>query len=74
MNGVKLKFVNDEVLRILDDADILIVQETHFNIRVRCPTGFLFIARSAPIESKVPRGGVAIYKNERKEFDIDVVI
>ena len=40
---------------------------------MRCPTGFLFITRSTPIKSKIPRGGVAVYKNERSDFHLDVI-
>ena len=52
---------------------VLIIQESHFNIRIRCPKGFLFITRLELIESKSPRGGVTVFKNISYDFDIEKV-
>ena len=58
---------------VLSKFDVIIIQETHFGVRVRCPKDFLFISRSQRVKSKVPRGGVAVYKNVQSDFDIDVI-
>ena len=47
---------------VIQDTDILIISETHFNIRTKCPDNFVLIEKSPPTDSKRPRGGVAIYK------------
>ena len=46
--------------------------ETHFNKRSKCPNDFLLLGKSIPKESKIGRGGVAVYanKNLRYEFII----
>ena len=49
------------------------VNETHFGVRSRTLDGFYFVGRSVKIESKAPRGGVAIYKNLRLDVDIDIL-
>ena len=74
LNGVKNKYLNEEVCNVFRKSDvIIIIPETHFGVRVRCPKDFLFISRSQRVKSKVPRGGVAVYKNVQSDFDIDVI-
>ena len=43
------------------------------NILSKCPENFILIARSKPIESATPRGGVAIYKRIDSDFDVVVI-
>ena len=62
MNGVKNKFMSATTNDVIQDTDILIISETHFNIRIKCPENFVSVEKSPPTESKRPRGGVAIYK------------
>ena len=63
INGVKNKFLSEEVKRIINDIDILAIQETHFNIRHKCPDNFYMIGRSKTVKSYKPRGGVAVYRS-----------
>ena len=53
--------------------DIVVLNETHFNERVKCPDGFIFEGRSTKVDSKVPRGGTAIYKNKQSPLCIEIV-
>lgn len=62
INGVKNKFMSDIANDAIQTTDIIVICETHFNIRSKCPDNFILIAKSPPTESKRPRGGVAIYK------------
>ena len=73
INGVKQKFANTEVVDVFRDHDILIVTESHFDIRVTCPDGFMLCGRSKVVEAKKPRGGVAVYRNIRSGIDIDIL-
>ena len=73
MNGIRRKFQCEEVQALLDGNDIIVITETHLNILSRCPEDFILIARSNPIESLTPRGGVAIYKKIDSELDIVVI-
>jgi hypothetical protein len=50
-----------------------VISETHFNVRIKCPPDFTYIARSKKIDSKTPRGGVAVFKNNSCDFDIDIL-
>ena len=61
MNGVKEKFKNDEVQSMFAAHDILVVMETHFNVRHKCPDYFSLVGRSAKFGGNTGRGGVAIY-------------
>ena len=61
INGVKQKFENVETQYLFKQHDIIIIVETHFVVRHKCPEGFKLIARSTPIKG-AKRGGVAIYK------------
>ena len=73
LNGVKNKYLNEEVCNVFSKVDVIIIQETHFGVRVRCPKDFLFISRPQRVKLKVPRGGVAVYKNVHSDFKIDVI-
>ena len=57
----------------LNDMDIIVITETHFGVRTRCPELFEIICRSKPLESKKPRGGVAIYKKKSLQIQLDVI-
>ena len=52
VNGVKNKFLATELKSLFENKDILIVSETHFNVRTKCPDNFILIARSRAVESK----------------------
>ena len=73
MNGVTRKFCTKDVQETLAGNDIVIISETHFNIRTRCPDGFFMVARSKASGDKKPRGGVAIYVNTYTEMKIKVL-
>ena len=62
LNGVKNKFMLDLTNSVIQSSDVLIITETHFNKRTKCPNNFILVESSPPVESKRPRGGVAIYK------------
>ena len=61
MNGVKEKFKNEEVQILFSKYDVLIIMETHFKVRHRCPEEFEMVGKSVPICEKTGRGGVAVY-------------
>ena len=73
IHGIKRKFQADEVKTLFASYDILVITETHLNILSKCPKDFMLLARSKPIQSATPRGGVAIYKNISSEFDVVVI-
>ena len=62
LNGVRNKFMSTTANEVFQRTDILVITETHFNKRTKCPTNFTLLERSPPVQSKRPRGGVAIYK------------
>ena len=62
LNGVKNKFMSTITDDVIQSSDIVVITETHFNIRTKCPSNFILLDKSPPTESKRPRGGVAIYK------------
>ena len=62
LNGVKNKFMSAITNEVIQESDVLIISETHFNKRTKCPNDYILIENSPPTESKRPRGGVAIYK------------
>ena len=74
MNGVKEKFKTEEVSKLMDKMDLIIIMETHFGIRTRCPEGFEIICRSKEVESKRPGGGVALYKKKTFTMQIGVMV
>ena len=73
MNGIKRKFQSDEVLELLASCDIVTISESHLNVLNKCPKDFLLIARSKPVKSLSPRGGIAVYKKITSEFDAELV-
>ena len=73
INGVKNKFLSENVKNILNQNDIVILSETHFNIRTKCPEGFYLVGRSKSTESKKSRGGVAVYKNISSNLKLSVI-
>ena len=73
LNGVRNKFMTNKIKDLLGDKDMLVILETHFNIRSKCPDGFTLIARSMTIDSKKDRGGVAIYKKNACNIDFVVL-
>ena len=58
---------------MLEKFHIILLSETHFSERIKCPDGFVYIGRSEIIKSKKPRGGVAVFKRNDCSFDIEVV-
>ena len=73
INGVKNKFLDEEIQKFLKRFDIVLINETHFNDRIKLPEGFIFEGRSKKIESKYPRGGVALYRNTRCPLQITIL-
>ena len=61
-----MKFDHNEHINLFKKFDIIVIHKSHFAERTRCPNGFLLVCRSNMIESKDPRGGVAIFKNLRR--------
>ena len=61
MNGVKEKFKNEEVQTLFSTYDVLIIMETHFKVRHKCPQEFELVGKSVPFCEKTGRGGVAVY-------------
>ena len=70
INGVKNKFLSNDVTNMIHGKGLICLAETHFNIRTKCPTGFYLVDRSEPIASKKPRGGVAIYVNMKTNIKL----
>ena len=73
INGVRNKFLAESVTSLIEDIEILVIVESHFNIRSKCPDNFTLVGRSKPLAAKSPRGGVAIYKNKGSNLIIDIV-
>ena len=73
MNGVKNKFMTDSVSSFLNSFDIVCICETHFGVRSKALVNFTLISRSKKIESKSPRGGVALYKNNSCSIDVEII-
>ena len=73
INGVKNKFKADGVKNLIKDINILIIVETHFNIRQKCPENFYLVGRSKMIPSEKPRGGIALYKNFNCRLKLHVI-
>ena len=61
MNGVKEKFDNSDVQLIFADYDILVIMETHFKVRHKCPLDFYLAGRSVNMCTTTGRRGVAVY-------------
>ena len=62
--------MNDNVLKIIKKFDLIIINETHFGTRTR---DFILIGRSQPSASKIPGGGVTIFKNKSCTGNIEMV-
>ena len=62
-----------DVTNLFKNEDIVIICETHFGIRTKCPECFILIGRSNVIKSKKPRGDVAVYKNKHHDAELDVI-
>ena len=60
LNGVKNKFMSKITNDVIQNSDVVVITETHFNIRTKCPSNFVLLEKSPPTESKRPRGGVVI--------------
>ena len=73
INGIKNKFANENILSILLKFDLVIINETHFGVRSKCPENFTLIGRSKKVISKLPRGGVAIYRSPSCPLDIELI-
>ena len=70
---MKTKFSSQDVNNLLNNKDIVILSETHFNIRTKCPNGFFIVGRSKPSDSIQSRGGVAVYKNIQSRLKINII-
>ena len=68
INGVKEKFENDTVKNLFHVYDILIIMETHFMKRHKCPENFKLVSRSTPLSFSYGRGGVAVYTKKYLEI------
>ena len=73
LNGIKRKFSSEYVHDILKKFDIVVISESHLNIRDKCPEEFMFIGRSKPIKSEKTRGGVALYRRMNSVIDFEIV-
>lgn len=73
INGVRNKFLSDDTVNLFEQCEILIIVESHFNVRSKCPDNFSLIGRSKATASKSPRGGVALYKSNSSKLIIDIV-
>ena len=58
---MKEKFNDEIVKKLFDDFTLLVISETHFLKRHKCPENFKLVGRSVPIGGRVGRGGVAVY-------------
>ena len=73
INGVKNKFLDPDYLRLIPSYDILVISETHFGQRLKCPDGFCCVSRSKCLKSKKPRGGVALFKRKTCMVQMDAL-
>ena len=73
MNGVQNKFLANDVVTLFSGKDLIIISETHFGIRVKCPEGYILIGRSIPRESKKLRGGVAVYQKFDSTMTLNII-
>ena len=70
---MKKKFLFENTKNILSHNDIVIISETHFNIRTKCPEGFYLAGRSKASESDKARGGVAVFKNILCNMKLNII-
>ena len=75
MNGVGNKFNNNNVRDILikDNYDIVVVVETHFNVRIKCPPNYYFVGKSKYENTPKPQGGMAVYQKKDSMFYLDIL-
>ena len=58
INGVQNKYLAQDVIELFDNMDLIVIMETKFNIRTKCPDGFFLVARSRTSETvNSTRGG-----------------
>ena len=72
INGVKEKFQSDDVIKLFHSYEVVVIMETHFVVRHKCPDGYNLIGRSAAVNSKVGRGGVAVFVKKSAELNLFV--
>ena len=53
--------MNNDVQTLFSSYDVLVIMETHFKVRHKCPDDFCLVDRSADRSAKTGRGGVAVY-------------
>ena len=73
INGVHNKFLNDDVTDLIHGNDIIIIVESHFGVRTKCPENHILIARSTPRVSKKAHAGVALFKRIDSKISFNVV-
>ena len=69
--GLALNFLMKTFKKYL--ITFIIINEIHFSKRIKCPEGFVFVARSLKVVSKIPSIGIAIFKNITCHLQIDMV-
>ena len=72
INGVKEKFSNDAVISLFEDYDLVIVMETHFKKRHKCPENFKLVGKSKELFEKIGRGGVAVYAKVNLDLKFNI--
>ena len=70
---MKNKFLHEDVQNLFKKFDIVVIIESHFNVRIKCPPDFTYVTRSKKIDSKTPKGGVAVFKNNKCDLDIEIL-
>ena len=46
---MKQKFTQNDVKDLFAECEILVINESKFNTRAKCPNGFIIIGRSCPL-------------------------
>ena len=52
INYVKNKFMAKDVRELFQNKDLVIIMETQFNVKTKCPDGVFVVARSRFVDSK----------------------
>lgn len=75
INGVKQKYDVDDVKRLFSKCDILVIMETHFLVRHKCPKKFELIGKSVLMmkANNVCSGRVAVYKSCSLDIKFHVI-
>ena len=68
----RINFSHD-IYKLFDGKEIVIVVETHFGIRRKCPVNYILVARLKPRDSKKPCGGVASFKNTDSTLRLKII-